>query len=373
MSGRAAIRRARRIVVKLGTSLLAPPGGGIRARRFGAIAASVSELIDSRRQVILVSSGAVGLGVRRLGLSGPPASIPGQQAAAAVGQIDLMRRYGRAFARRDRSVSQLLLTRSGLGDRERFLNARHALEELLRMGVVPIVNENDSVATEELRFGDNDQLAAQVLNAAGGDLLILLTDTNGLYDRAPGLPGAHRVRVIEEVTRELLERAGGEGNALARGGMRAKLEAARTAARSGVSTVIADGRRTQVLREIVEGRDTGTLVLPAPAQLSSRKLWIAYSRKPRGALRLDAGATRAVLERGRSLLAAGIVAVEGRFGVGDAVTLVAPSGAEFARGLISYSASDLERIKGQRSPRIRELLGYSNGAEVIHRNDLVLL
>lgn len=373
MNGRAAIRRARRIVVKVGTSLLAPPGGGVQARRFGAIAQAVSGLIDSGRQVILVSSGAVGLGVRQLGLETAPASIPGQQAAAAVGQIDLMRRYGRAFSRRGYSVSQLLLTRVGLSDRERFLNARHALEELLRMGVIPIVNENDSVATEELRFGDNDQLAAQVLNAAGADLLILLTDTNGLYDRAPGLEGAQRIQIVEEVTRDVLTRTGGEGSALARGGMRAKLEAARTAARSGVSTVIADGRRTQVLRDILDGRDTGTLILPAPAQLSSRKLWIAYSRKPRGAVRLDAGATRAVLERGRSLLAAGIVAVEGRFGVGDSVSLVAPSGGEFARGLISYTAGDVERIKGQRSPRIHELLGYSNGAEVIHRNDLVLL
>ena len=369
---RRALRRAKRIVVKIGTSLLAPREGGVRSRRFSELADEITALIEAGREVVLVSSGAVGLGVRRLGLDTRPASIPEKQALAAVGQIDLCRRFERAFARHDRLVGQILLTHQGLADRERFLNARQTLHALLRSGVVPLINENDSVATEELRVGDNDLLSAMVVNLSGADLLIVLTDTDGLHDRHPSEPEAQRIAEIPEVTPRLLEMAApSEKGTLSSGGMRAKLEAARLAARYGVPTVIADGRRG-VLQKVLAGEDLGTHVHPAERQLSSRKHWIA-SLKPRGSLHLDEGAVRAIAERGRSLLPIGIVDVQGRFGRGDPVRCVGADGAEIARALSAYDAREVAVIKGQATPRIEPLLGYTNGDEVVHRDDLVLV
>ena len=370
---RSDLKRARRLVVKIGTSLLTPPGGGARNRRFAELARDLASLISSGVEVILVSSGAVGLGVRRLGLDQRPESIRGKQAAAAVGQIDLCRRFERAFGSQQLLVGQILLTHAGLANRERFLNARHTIQALLAHGAVPLINENDSVATEELRFGDNDQLASLVVNVSGADLLVILTDIDGLHDRPPNEPGAKRLAEVHEVTRALLQRSGSGGSKLSTGGMRAKLEAARSTARFGVPSVIADGRPRQIVSRILAGEDLGTLVHPAKQQLSSRKHWIAYSLKPRGSLRLDPGAVRALRERGRSLLPIGILQVQGQFHVGDPVRCIGAGGAEVARGLISYGAAEVDVIKGHRSPRIRELLGYSNGDEVIHRDDLVLI
>jgi glutamate 5-kinase len=360
------------VVVKVGTSLLAPPGGGVHARRFSDLAADVCSLVDSGREVVMVSSGAVGLGARRLGLDGRPRSIPEKQAAAAIGQIDLCRRFERAFARRGRTIGQILLTHGGMAERELFLNARHTLNTLLGRGAVPVINENDSVATEELRFGDNDQLAAQVVNLCGADLLVLLTDIDGLHDRDPREPGARPIRELVEVTPEHLELAGGTGSALGSGGMRSKLEAARAAARYGASTVIADGKRRGVVARILAGEELGTLVHPAREQISSRKHWIAFSLKPRGTLQLDAGAVRALVERRASLLPAGVVRVEGEFGIGDLVRCLGPDGREVARGLISYGAAETRVILGQRSSRISELLGYTSGDWLIHRDDLIV-
>jgi glutamate 5-kinase len=239
--------------------------------------------------------------------------------------------------------------------------------------VVPLINENDSVATEELRFGDNDQLAALVVNTAGADLLVMLTDVDGLHDREPDARGASRVPELEEVSPALLRRCASRGSVFGSGGMRSKLEAARTAGRFGVPTVIADGRRRDVVQGILRGEDIGTLVHPAESRLSSRKHWIAFSLRPRGSVVLDSGAVRALREGGRSLLPIGITRVEGRFGVGDLVRCLSDAEEEVARGLISYSAAELDLIKGQRTSRISELLGYSNGDEVIHRDDLVVL
>jgi glutamate 5-kinase len=369
---RVRISRARRVVVKIGTSLLAPPDGPIRERRFSAIAGEVSEQLGEGRQVILVSSGAVGLGARRLGLKQRPVTIPAKQGAAAVGQIDLCRRWERAFARHRRLVGQLLLTHAGLADRERFLNARHTLVQLLGAGVVPIINENDSVATEELRFGDNDQLAAQVVNTIGADLLVILTDVDGVYDRAPGERGAQRISELAEVTAAVLRHAG-DGSAVGSGGMRSKLEAARIAASFGVPTVIASGRRRGVIGRVLRGEDLGTIVHPSARQISSRKHWIAYSQRPRGTLKLDEGAVRALVQQGRSLLPIGVVDVSGEFSIGDPVRCLAPSGEEVARGLAAYGAAEVDVIKGHRTSRIVEILGYSNGDEIIHRDDLVVL
>ena len=370
---RARLTRVRRLVVKIGTSLLAPPTGGIHTRRISELAREVAQVLDQGRQVMLVSSGAVGLGTRKLGLPARPLAIPEKQAAAAVGQIDLCRRYERAFARHGRHVAQILLTHAGLSDRERFLNVRRTLNSLLARGVVPIINENDSVSTEELRFGDNDQLSALVVNSCGANLLIMLTDTGGLYDRPPGQAGGRRISEVEEITPQILRIASGVSSRLASGGMRSKLESARVVARLGVPTVIADGRRRGILRRIVGGDDVGTFVHPAENQLSARKHWIAFSQKTRGTLRLDAGAVRALCERGGSLLPIGVVDADGKFQMGDLVSCISEDGREIARGLTSYDATETDVIKGHRTSRISELLGYSNGDEIIHRDDLILL
>ena len=370
---RSELSRARRIVIKVGTSLLAPHGASVHTRRFSALAGDIAGMMDEGREIVLVSSGAVGLGVRRLGGTVRPVSIPEEQAAAAIGQIDLCRRFERAFARRNRLVGQLLLTHRGLSQRERFLNARHTLQALIESGVVPLINENDSVATEELRFGDNDHLSALVVNSCGADLLIMLTDRGGLYDRPPEQAGGRRIREIEEVTPRLLRMASGAGSQLSSGGMRSKLEAARVASRFGVPTVIADGRRRGVLHRILAGEDVGTLVRPSTSRLTSRKHWIAYSQKTHGTLRLDAGAVRALCNRGGSLLPIGVIDADGEFRIGDLVSCVSKDGVEIARGLTSYDAIETNVIKGHRTSQISKLLGYSNGDEVIHRNDLILL
>lgn len=366
------LTRARRVVVKIGTSLLTPLGDTVHAPRFASFAKQIAAEITAKREIVLVASGAVGLGTRRLKLAERPKSIPGKQAAAAVGQIDLCRRFERAFARQGLLVGQMLLDHAGFADRERFLNARRTLSQLLVDGVVPLINENDSVATEELRFGDNDQLAAQVVNTCGADLLILLTDIDGLHDRNPEEPGAERIGEVAEVTAKLLAIAGGEGSAMSTGGMRSKLLAARAASRFGVPTVIADGRKRGVLHRILSGEDVGTLVQPAGVSLSSRKHWIAFTLKPRGELSLDAGAVKALRERRASLLPAGVTAVSGRFRVGDLVACLTPEHEEIARGLVSYDAREIERVKGQRTSRIAEVLGYSNGDEIIHRDNLIV-
>ncbi|MCP4002830.1 MAG: glutamate 5-kinase [bacterium] len=370
---RSGLKRCKRIVVKVGTSLLTPPRGKIYAPRFFDLAHQIVGLMDRGHEVVLVASGAVGLGAQRLGLAERPKSIPAKQAAAAVGQIDLCRRFGRAFAREHHVIGQILLTHVGLADRVRFLNARHTLEELLAGGIVPLINENDTVSTEELRFGDNDMLSALVVNTCSANLLILLTDTDGLHDRHPEKDGAERIAEVSEVTAKILKLSGGPGSEFGTGGMRSKLEAARTAARFGVPTVIADGQAADVLAGIVDGEDLGTLVHPAENQLSSRKHWIAFSQKPRGTLTLDSGAIRALCERRASLLPAGVVGVAGKFRVGDLVRCVTAAGREVARGLIAYESAEVEMIMGQRTSRISTVLGYCNGNAIIHRNDLIVL
>jgi glutamate 5-kinase len=271
-------------------------------------------------------------------------------------------------------VAQVLLTRQGLEDRERFLNARHTLLELLKLGVVPIVNENDTVATEEIRFGDNDNLSAQVVNLIGADLLVILTDVDGMHVQRPerGKPKPPLIEIIEEITPEIEAAALDSGSAFGRGGMITKLEAARSAARSGAATLLCNGSPKDILTRIGAGERVGTLVLPG-ARLASKKHWLAYTSRAHGELVVDEGAVGALTQRGRSLLPAGIVEVRGPFGIGESVSCLGPDGRELARGLVAYSSDDIERIKGQSTKQIAETLGYSNGDEVIHRDDLVLV
>ena len=369
---RTALRRARRIVVKVGSGVLTRDGA-IRTRVFGDIARQLSALCDQGREVVLVSSGAIAMGSKALGWSHPGRSIPEKQAAAAVGQIGLVELYRKRFARYGRQVAQVLLTRSGLEQRERFLNARHTLHALLAIGVVPVVNENDTVATEEIRFGDNDILSATVVNLVGAELLVIVTDVEGLYREPPrdGRGGGALFDVVERIDAAVERAAGGSTRAFGRGGMTTKLEAAKAAARCGASTVLCNGRTKDVLLRVAAGEPVGTLFQTGD-RLASRKHWLAFTTRTRGALHVDDGAARAVVDHGKSLLPAGITGIHGEFGIGDPVACLDPNGVEVARGLVNYSSEAIERIAGLPTRRIEQVLGYSNGAEVIHRDDLVL-
>jgi glutamate 5-kinase len=369
---RPAASQARRIVVKIGSSVLTRDGE-LESRVFGDISRQVAELFDAGREVVIVSSGAIAIGARELGWSEGGRSIREKQAAAAVGQIGLIEQYRRRFVRRGRKVAQVLVTRSGLADHERFINARHTLLELLRIGVVPIVNENDTVATEEIRFGDNDNLSATVANLIGADLLVILTDVEGLYQTPPGDAAKPKLfDVVERVTPEIERAAGGSTSAFGRGGMTTKLEAAQAAARCGATTVLCNGRRRDVLLRVAAGDPVGT-IFTTGNRLASRKHWLAFTTRTHGELVLDDGAVRAIEHGGKSLLPAGIVEVRGKFRVGDPVVCVDSSGRSIARGLAAYAFDAVERIARRSTREIVQMLGYSNGDEVIHRDDLVLL
>jgi len=364
---------ARRIVVKVGSGILTKDGE-LRSRAFGDVARQIAVLRDQEREVVLVSSGAIAIGSRDLGWDIPSESIPEKQAAAAVGQIGLIELYKKHFARSGRQVGQILVTRGGLEDRERFLNARHTLLTLLRSGAIPIVNENDTVATEEIRFGDNDNLSATLVNLVAADLLIILTDVDGLHSDppVPGAPKPPLYDVIDAVTPEIERAAQGSSSAFGRGGMTTKLEAAKTAARCGAATILCNGRTRDAIVRAANGEAIGTL-FRSGNRLGSRKHWLAFTTQTRGELMLDEGAVRAIERHGKSLLPAGIAGVRGRFGIGDAVTCTTADGREIARGLAAYSSDDVRRIAGQATAKIQQVLGYSNGDEVIHRDDLVLL
>jgi glutamate 5-kinase len=370
---RQALTAAKRIVVKVGSSTLTH-NGALRVRKFGDLARQIAGLFDDGKQVVLVSSGAIAIGSRELGRELPGQSIPQMQAAAAIGQIGLLQLYRRRFREHGRKIGQVLLTRVGLMDRERYLNARHTLHELLELGVVPIVNENDTVATEEIRFGDNDNLSATLVNLIGADLLVILTDVDGLYSEKP-VPGRRKpklVKRVEKITPEIKQSARGSDNAFGRGGMITKLEAADTAGRSGAPTVLCNGSEKDVIRRVAAGEDLGTLILPG-VRMSSRKHWLAFTNQTRGSLVLDDGAVRALTNGGRSLLPAGVTAVEGEFRIGDAVACLGVDGREIARGLSAYTSAEATLIKGLPTQEIGRVLGYSNGDELIHRDDLVLL
>ena len=366
------LRRARRIVVKIGSNVLAGPGG-LRRPRVRALAAEFATLAADGRQIVVVSSGAVAAGADRVGERRP--KLEWRQAAAAVGQISLMAAYERAFATHDRIVAQVLLTHGDLADRRRYLNARHTLRTLLGLGIVPIVNENDTVAVEEIQFGDNDHLSALTATLVEADLLVILTDVAGLYTNDPRTDAAAALVPLARPDEAVFVRAAGPARSpIGTGGMASKLAAARKAAAAGIPTIIADGTRGGVLAAVFDPAvEVGTLILPDGDQLSHRKHWIAYALKPSGTVEVDEGAERAVAQGGRSLLPSGVRAVDGAFGVGDCVRCVGPGGREFARGLVNYSAAELDKLKGAHTRDIERLLGYKGSDEVIHRDDLVVV
>ncbi len=367
------LARARRIVVKVGSSTLTRDGK-LRPRKFSDLAKQISGLVDDGREVVLVSSGAIAIGAAKLGWDHPRHTIPEMQAAAAVGQIGLVELYQRRFASHDQKIAQILLTRMGLEDRERFLNARQALHELLKLKVVPVVNENDTIATEEIRFGDNDNLSANIVSLVSADALVILTDVDGLYVEPP-IEGRRKPQlfdVIEKITPEVEHAAQGSPSAFGRGGMITKLEAARTAAHTGAATVVCNGATKNVVSRVLAGEALGTMFLPA-ARMASRKHWLAFTTRTRGSLMLDEGASHAIEKRGSSLLPAGVTSLSGDFKRGDSVACLDPKGREIARGLCTYGADEVQRIKGLPTREIEQVLGYSNGDELIHRDNLVIL
>lgn len=357
---RQALSRSRRIVVKIGSKTLASDAGV-----YDRLAMAAAKAHADKRAMTLVSSGAIALGVKKLGLSSRPKEMAWLQAAAAAGQSVLMRTYEEAFGRHGVAVAQVLLTHADLSDRSRANNARDAFGALFEAGAVPIVNENDTVAVDEIRFGDNDQLASMVAPLVDADLLILLSDVPGLLNRE-----GERVRFVRDVIREAKPLAGASTSGVGTGGMASKVEAARRATLSGAAVVVADGRHPDPVGAILAGEDIGTLFLPHPHRIQARKHWIAFTLKPRGAILLDPGAVKAVLENGRSLLPVGVLGVRGDFGRGDAVTLVSGDGREIGRGLARLGAAEVAAIAGKR----RDELLSERGCEevVVHRDDLVI-
>lgn len=360
-------------VIKVGTSLLSDERGRLTDRWIGPVVAEVGRWIDAGRRVLLVTSGAIGAGLGELGRVDPPRGLQQKQAFAAIGQGLLMHFYHDLFRPHNIRVAQVLLTREALGRRESYLNARNTLSALLAFGrVLPIINENDTVAVEELTFEQNDSLAAIVASKMGADLLVLLTDVDGLYDRAPGAPDATLIRDVREITPEIEAVAGGAASGRARGGMASKLEAARICMRAGVRMVVANGKAPERLEAVRNcGECLGTVFHPAVERLSHRKRWIAFGSEPRGTLVLDAGAVTAVTTRGKSLLPAGIREVRGAFEVGDTVLLLGPDGIEIARGLVNFSAVDVRRIMGRHTRELADVLGSVQYDEVVHRDNLV--
>ncbi len=370
-------RRIRRIVVKLGSGTLADLEAGLRGATIRALAAQVSRAWKDRGiQFVVVSSGAIAAGRKKLGMREKPRTIALKQAAAAVGQTTLMRAYERAFERRGRNVGQLLLTHDDFESRERYNNARNTVEALLARGIVPIINENDTVATEEIRLGDNDHLAALVTQMIGADLLILLTDSDGVFTRDPHrYEDARLIPVIGAIDEELIRGASGQRTqSMGTGGMASKLSAARVASESGTPVVIGSGLARRSLDDILAGREVGTLVLPVERgrRNSSRKMWIAYARHPHGTIVVDDGAIRVLREGGKSLLPAGIVSVQGNFRRGDAVSISDRKGRVFARGIASWTSEEVERGRGKKTPEVRSLLGDAIPSEVVHRDNLMI-
>lgn len=358
----------RRVVIKVGTSLLSHAGGTLDRQRCQRIVDHIAPLRARGVDVVLVTSGAIAAGMGSLGFKARPRRLPQLQAAASVGQGQLMRLYDELFRASQRLVGQVLLTRDDLADRRRYLNARHTLLALLAAGVIPIVNENDTIAVDEIRFGDNDQLSALVAALVHADALIILSDVEGVLQDGRPIP------IIDAITPELERLARGTTRATATGGMTTKLAAARIAMASGIPLIIASGDTPDVLRRLVDGEALGTLFLPATQRLAAKKRWLAFAaRRVQGAIVVDDGAREALRTGGKSLLASGVVSTSGRFASGDLVSVIDQQQRAFARGVSNYSSQDVGRVRGLKTAQIRQLLGECAKGEVIHRDNLVLL
>jgi glutamate 5-kinase len=360
--------------VKVGSSTITSSAGRINPDQLQALVEQLAELRKRGYEVILVSSGAIAAGVEQLGLPGRPTSIPELQAAASVGQGLLIQNYANLFKKHGLKVGQVLLTQHDTTHRQQYLNARNTLHKLLDLGVIPVINENDTTAVDEIKFGDNDTLAALVASLIEADLLIILTDTDGLFTTDPRLGGEARlISEVQEITPEIEAIAGGVGTDLASGGMLTKIQAAKVATFARVGTVIVNGRTPDILLQAAEGKEVGTFFAPREKGIDSRRRWIAFGRLSRGRIVVDQGAKDALCDRGKSLLPAGVVSCEGNFEFGDAVDIVGSDGQAFARGLTNYGCAELKKIMGLRSDEIGRVMGEGYSEEVVHRDCMVIL
>lgn len=362
----------RRILVKVGSAVLTGEDG-LELNIIEQLVADIAALRERGFQIVLVSSGAIASGKHRMGIEGKLKSIPQKQAAAAVGQGRLMRVYSNAFGKHGLFVGQVLLTMSDITDRKRFLNIRNTLFTLMDWGVITIINENDTVAVDEIKFGDNDHLAAMVANVIEAHLVINLTSTEGLYDQNPSATKkAKLIPIVTELTPEIEAVATEEATPVGMGGMKSKVQAAKKVTASGIPYIIAPGRRTGILQEILDGKETGTLFLPSTEHLNSRKYWIAFTLRSRGRIFIDDGAKEAIVRDGKSLLPTGVTQVEGDFVLGDPVSCVDAQGNTIAKGLVNYSADEIRKIMGLKTAKIEQVLGYKDYDEIVHRDNLAV-
>lgn len=374
-ASREALQKAKRIVIKVGTSTITYANGKRNFSQIDRLAREISDLQNQGKEMILVTSGAVAVGVDRMGLPGKPKTIPGKQAAAAVGQGVLMHTYEKFFADYGQIVAQVLITKTEAIDRHRYTNTRNTFMELMRQRVIPIVNENDVVALDELKIGDNDNMSALVAGIVDADLVIILSDVDGLYTANPQThPDAVIVPEVAEITPEIEASAGGVGSARGTGGMATKIQAAKAATSSGIHLVIASGTEKNAITRVLQGEELGTLFVSRENRLQFRKRWLAFGAKIAGSIVVDEGCAKAIRKAGGcSILPAGVFAVQGDFLPGSTVSVIDKDAHELARGLVHYSSAELEQIKGCNSGEIANILGHKNFDEVIHRDDLVIL
>ncbi|MFH1779048.1 MAG: glutamate 5-kinase [Candidatus Omnitrophota bacterium] len=358
------------VVVKVGTSVLASKTHPLKEESIRDVAGQICALLDRGIKVILVSSGAIGAGMNLLGLKVRPKTLEKLQAAAAIGQSQLMKAYEEDFKSHGKIVAQVLLTREDLEDRKRYLNAKNTIFTILDYGAIPIINENDTVSVEEIKFGDNDTLASLVTNLIGGDLLIILSDVDGLH-RQNGK--GEIIDVVKEITGEIEKLASGTTKEASIGGMVTKIKAARVVTDSGIPLIIANGKTDDILIKIIDGKRVGTLFIPKLNKMTAKKRWIAFSTRPKGAVAVDTGAKQALAEKEKSLLPSGIIGVEGKFEASDIISIKDEKGREFARGLVNYSSEEVKKIKGANSKEIEKMLGYKYYDEVIHRDNLAVI
>ena len=363
----------KRLIIKIGSNILASAERGLNTKRLRAITKDIADVIDGGHEVVIVSSGAIAAGLKKLGLKEKPKDIKLKQAAAAIGQSSLMWAYEQHFADFGKKVAQVLLTRDDITNRRRYINAKNTLFTLMRFGVIPLINENDPVAIDEIKFGDNDMLAALAAGLVEADMLVILSDVEGLYSKNPKNKDAQLIRSVQKITPDIEKLAGGKGSAIGTGGMYSKLIAAGQANDHGIPVVIMSGKKSGLIARLLSGKEVGTYFQPRGQRMSSKKGWIAYGVRSKGAIYLDDGAVRALTQMGRSLLPTGIAKIEGEFEVGDYVRCLGKDGKKIAKGLTNYSSKDLNLIKGKKTSEIEKALGYKYSDEVIHRDNLVVV
>ena len=364
----------KRIVVKIGSNILTDEKEGLDTRRISSIASDISELQDMGYAVVLVSSGAVAAGMRKLGLKEKPKDVQLKQAAAAVGQSSLMWAYEKGFGEHGKKVAQILLTRDDFSDRERYINSKNTLFTLLQYGIVPVINENDTVATDEIKFGDNDHLASLVAGLVEAERLVILSDVEGLCSIDPGK--SHKavlIKTVDEITPGIEASAGAAGSAVGTGGMYSKILAAKKAVNNGITVNIISGKKSGLIISLLKGNSHGTEFRAKKERLSSRQGWIVYGSRAKGSLHLDSGAVKALLHGGKSLLPSGVVSLDGKFETGDAVYCVDSAEKRIAKGITNYSSAEINKIKGKKTSEIEKILGYRYSDEIIHRDNLVVL